>query len=149
MFRFDQCLEFVVFPGPRFETIEEHAVDLHALIADSVFVEGGNQIGSLIVITPPCRWWNSQSLSAFLLAGAGQLQYLVVIELLLEVFTVGEEIEQLETGLVPLTDLCFQYRVGDLLSEIVSAGAAPLDLHEVLGEKMGRMRARFRMSRQS
>ena len=70
----------------------------------------------------PLRPYNSRGL---------ELQDLVVVERLLEVFAVGEEVEELEgllTGLLhPIPDRL----VEELLTEVVLPGATPLDLDEV------------------
>ena len=63
--------------------------------------------------------------------GRRELQHLVVVELLLEVLAVGEEVEELERGLLRVLHAVLEAVVEELLQEVVLAGAAPLDLDEV------------------
>ena len=60
-----------------------------------------------------------------------QFQHLVVVVIFLEVFAVGEEVEELVGGLLGLGYACFQVLVEKLLEEIMLACAATLDLNEV------------------
>lgn len=75
------------------------------------------------------------SFFAALALGRRELQHLVVVELFLEVFTVGEEVEQLEGGFDGLLHAFLDGVVEKHLAEVVLAGAATLDLDEVGGRE--------------
>jgi hypothetical protein len=59
---------------------------------------------------------------------ARQLQHFVVVEFLLEILAVGEEVEELELGLLLPADLLLEVLVEKLFQEAVFARAAALDL---------------------
>ena len=63
--------------------------------------------------------------------GPRELQHLVVLEFFLEVFAVGEEVEELEAGFLRPCHAGFDAVVEKLFEEVVPAGAAPLDLDEI------------------
>ena len=60
-----------------------------------------------------------------------EFQHLVVVELLLEVLAVGEEVEELEGGLLGLQNAVLEAVVEKLFEEVMLAGAAPLDLDKI------------------
>ena len=65
----------------------------------------------------------------------GSFMHLVVVEFFLEVFAVGEEVEELEGGLLGCLTLFLDAVVEELLTEVVLARAAAFDLDEVGGRE--------------
>ena len=63
--------------------------------------------------------------------GLGKLEDLVVVVFFLEVFAVGEEVEQLEGGFLRFFDALLDRFVEELIAEVVLPGAAPFDLDEI------------------
>ena len=85
-----------VFPYGLAEPLEELAVDLHPPGADGLLFDRGEDVLAQVFITVPP---NRPVITAITFAAPSalrQLQHFVVVELGLEVFTVGEEIEELE-----------------------------------------------------
>src|SRR5712691_898452 len=128
----DGCGDGLVLAHGVLEFLEEHAVDLHALVADGLFPDRGNDILAQVLVGAADHYRScAAAVIAALALGPRELQHLVVVELLLEVFAIGEEVEQLEGGLLRLQDAIFEAVVEELFEEVVLTGAAPLDLDEV------------------
>jgi len=92
----------VVFLNPSLEPLVEHAVDLHAAFADLFLFDGGKNVGTEMFVAGDGGFlWRLAAGGRFDGRGLGfrELQDLVVIEVLLEEFAVGEEVEELEGGL--------------------------------------------------
>jgi hypothetical protein len=125
--------------APR-TAVVEHAVDLHALQADGFLLDGGEDVFAQVFVgaAPAPGRPPPPPVLRLAFAGLGQLEDLVVVEVLLEVFAVGEEVEELEGGLLRLLDAVLEMAVvEELLAEVVLAGAAALDLDEVGGREDG------------
>src|SRR5271165_249989 len=60
-----------------------------------------------------------------------QMDHLIVVVTVLEIFAVGKKVEQFEVFLLRLLHFFAQFLVKELFSEIVLASTAPLDLDEV------------------
>ena len=84
--------------------LEEHAVDLHALEANGLLLDRGR--GCPRRDARRCRRRLPDLVAVRLLGPLplrrGELQHFIVVELLLEIFAVGKEIEELEGGLLRL-----------------------------------------------
>src|SRR6185437_13192540 len=113
-----------------FETIEEHAINLHAVFGDRLLTHRGDDVRAEMRILT-ARWWWRVATVATLVFWPRKLQHLVVIELLLEVFAIGEEVEQLERGFVGMRDCHLYGVVEQLVQKAVLARASAFDLDEI------------------
>ncbi len=125
-----------------FEAREEHAVDLHAVVADGLFLDAGQDVGAqVLVVAVVSHRTVIAAVVGALHSGARQLQHFVVIELGLEVFAVGKKVEQLEGGFLGPGDAGLDGVVEQLLAKVVLAGATALDLDEIGGREDGAKQA--------
>ncbi len=133
------CLgDEVVFPDRFLEAIEEHPVDLHAVETDGLYLDGGNDVVAEMLVAARARRRRVAGAAALATRrGLRQGDDLIVIEFFLEVFAVGEEIEEFVRGLFGIPERGLQVLVEELVGEVVFPGAAPLDLDEVGGRKNG------------
>ncbi len=121
-----------VFAHGLLKALKEHPVYFHTFVADGLFLHRGENVGAEVLVGALVH--DRPGAAAFvarLARWARELQHLVVVELGLEVLAVGEEVEELEGGLVRLGNAFAQRVVKGLLAEVVLARAAPLDLDEV------------------
>ena len=123
----------VSFRDRILEFLKEHTVDLHALIpmVSSLMEERISVAKMFIGAGDHGRGWYSTHRRGSDLRGRGSFHHLVIIELLLKVFAVGEEVEELESGLLRLQDDSLRLFVKKLLEEVVLAGTTTFDLDEV------------------
>ncbi len=120
------------------EPVEEHAVDFHALEADGRFTDMGEGVLLHVFITIAGECGAVLFLHTNLQRrGLGELQDLVVVELVLEIFAIAEEIEELEGGFLLLrwAEVFFETGIGKLFRKVMLARAASLDLDEIGGRK--------------
>jgi hypothetical protein len=82
-------------------------------------------------------------------AGYGELDDLVIVEVLIKVLAVSEEVEELVCGLVSLLDVIFKGRIERVPEEIVLASASFFDLDEVCRRKDWTEQPRLSRSGQS
>ena len=116
------------------ELLEKHAIDLHALVADDLLLDHGEDVGAEVFVGA------AHDHGAFSAAFLGvlcfrrrELQHFVVVERFLEVFAVGEEVEELVRGLARVLHAVLEALVKELFQKVMLAGAAAFDLDEVGG----------------
>lgn len=119
-----------------FELLEEHAVDFHTVKANHLFLDHREDIRAEMLVSAA----HDHRAFAFpftttLSFGRREFQHLVIVELLLEIFAVGKEVEKLEGRFCRVLYALLGAVVEELLPKIVFAGAASLDLNEIGGRK--------------
>ena len=87
------------------EFVEEHAVNFHAVVADVFFRDGRENIPPQMLVPVAHRRRGIAFMNASALR---QFQYLIVVELGLEVFAVAEEIKEFEGGFLGVRDAVFE-----------------------------------------
>ena len=113
------------------EFLEEHPVDLHPLIADCLFSNRRNDVGTEVLVCAVNDYRPFASIRATLALRPWKLDHLVVVVFFLEVLAVGKEVEEFVRGLLWLRNAISEAVVEKLIEEVVLAGAASLDLDKV------------------
>ena len=129
----DGCCDDLVPAHGALEFLEEHAVDPHPLGTDGLLLDRGEDVPAQVLVGACVEGNRFLALSFMGVFIDRQLQHLVVVEPGLEVLAVGEEVEELECGLLGPDDALRQARIERLVEEAVLPSAAPLDLDEVGG----------------
>ena len=130
---FDSFGNGLILPHGLRKPVEKHAVNLHPFGADGFFTDIRQIVSALIFVGEReyQRRHRGVPVAAVSPRDPRQRQDFIIIELGLEVFAITEEVEELESRLVPFCDFGFEALVKRLFQETVWTGAAPLDLDEV------------------
>ena len=114
------------------KAVEEHPINSHPLGADLLLLDRREKVASQVLVGVGIynRPWIVPFPSASI-SQPRQFQYLVIVELVLEVLAVAEEVEQLEGGLLRLGVIACGAVPYHLVEEVVLSGAASLDLDEI------------------
>ena len=118
-----------------FKLLVEHAVDLHAPIANGLFLDGGEDVLPEVLVDATYDHLSPASIFALSDLGFGERYDLIVIVFFLEVFAVGEKIKELIGSLARFLDRFLQSFVKELFKEIVLPSSTPFYLDEFRGRK--------------
>ena len=122
----------VVFAHLVGKAVEEHPVNPHPLGTDLLLLDRREEVVPQVLVLASIYnrpWVVPVPITS--IAQPRQFQYLVVVELVLEVLAVAKEVEQLEGGLLRVGDDVCGAVPYHLIEEVVLSGAASLDLDEI------------------